>query len=209
LSNPNTEKPGVNRLALLFIPSRRKIVMNPTGILKEEHQLVLLMLKIMEAVCKKLEQNQAVKTEDLDAIIDFIRGFADKCHHAKEEKLLFPALEKAGMPQNDGPIAVMLREHALGRGFAESMEEAIGSMKNGNASAAGTFVEKARGYIQLLWNHIDKEDHVLFMMADRRLSPAAQKELLEGFDRVEREETGEGVHEKYHALLHRMRDTYL
>jgi hemerythrin-like domain-containing protein len=89
------------------------------------------------------------------------------------------------------------------------MEEAIGRMKNGNASAAGTFVEKARGYIQLLRNHIDKEDHVLFMMADQRLNPAAQKELLEGFDRVEREETGEGVHEKYHALLHRMRDTYL
>jgi hemerythrin-like domain-containing protein len=183
--------------------------MTPTEILKEEHHLVLVMLKIMEAICKKLEQNQAVKMEDLDAIIDFIRGFADRCHHAKEEKLLFPALEKAGMPQTEGPIAVMLREHALGRGFAKSMSDAIGLMKNGEASAAGTFVEKARGYIQLLWNHIDKEDHVLFMMADQRLNPAAQKDLLEGFDRVEREETGEGVHEKYHALLHRMRDAYL
>lgn len=183
--------------------------MKPTEILKEEHHLVLLMLKIMEAVCKKLEQNQSVKTEDLDAIIDFIRGFADGCHHAKEEKLLFPALEKAGMPQTDGPIAVMLREHALGRGFARSMSDAIGLMKNGDATATKTFVENARGYIQLLWNHIDKEDHVLFMMADQRLSPAAQKELVEGFDRVEREETGEGVHEKYHALLHRMRDDYL
>ncbi len=183
--------------------------MKPTEILKEEHHLVLLMLKIMEAVCKKLDQGQTVKTKDLDAIIDFIRGFADRCHHAKEEKLLFPALEKAGMPQNDGPIAVMLREHVLGRGFAKSMDDAIGLMKKGDASAAGAFVENARGYIQLLWNHIDKEDHVLFVMADQRLSPAAQKELVEGFDRVEREETGEGVHEKYHALLHRLRDAYL
>ena len=183
--------------------------MKPTEILKEEHQLVLLMLKVMEAVCARLDRGETVQTEDLAAIIDFIRTFADGCHHAKEEKLLFVALEKAGMPQNDGPVAVMLREHVLGRNFVKGMDEALGRLKNGDVSSAGSFAENARGYIQLLWNHIDKEDHVLFMMADQRLSPDAQKELLEGFDRVEREETGAGVHEKYHALLHRLRDTYL
>ncbi|MEE9914108.1 MAG: hemerythrin domain-containing protein [Deltaproteobacteria bacterium] len=183
--------------------------MKPTEILKEEHKLVLLMLKIMEAVCTRLSQGQAVSTEDLAAIIDFIRTFADGCHHAKEEKLLFVALEKAGMPQNDGPVAVMLSEHALGRGYVQGMDSALGMMKNGDPSAAGAFAKNARGYIELLVNHIDKEDRVLFVMADQRLSPEAQTELLEGFDRVEREETGAGVHEKYHALLHRLRDAYL
>lgn len=183
--------------------------MKPTEILKDEHQLVLLMLKIMEAVCARMDQGKTVQTEDLASIIDFIRTFADGCHHAKEEKLLFAALEKAGMPQNDGPVAVMLREHALGRNFVKGMEEAVVRMQNGDASAAEIFSRNARGYTQLLWNHIDKEDHVLFMMADQRLSPEAQKELLEGFDRVEREETGAGVHDKYHALLHRLRDLYL
>ena len=47
------------------------------------------------------------------------------------------------------------------------------------------------------------------MMADERLSAQQQEELLKGFDRVEREETGAGVHEKYHEMLHRLRDIYL
>lgn len=185
------------------------MAMKPTEILKEEHQLILVMLKIVEAVCARLDKGEAVDTDHLGSIIDFIRNFADGCHHAKEEKLLFVALEKAGMPQNDGPVAVMLREHTMGRNFVKSMASALQSMKAGNRSAATLFAENARGYVQLLWNHIDKEDHVLFMMADQRLSPAAQQELLEGFDRVEREETGIGVHEKYHTLLHQLRDVYL
>ena len=183
--------------------------MKPTEILKEEHKLVVLMLKVMDAVCAKLDQGKTVNTDDLAAIIDFIRTFADGCHHAKEEKLLFVELEKAGMPQNDGPVAVMLREHALGRNYVQGMDGALGRIKNGDPSAAGTFAENARGYIELLLNHIDKENGVLFVMADRLLSPEAQMRLAEGFERVEREETGEGVHEKYHALLHRLRDAYL
>lgn len=183
--------------------------MKPTEILKEEHQLILVMLKVIEAVCKKLDQGQTVSTDHLASIIDFIRNFADGCHHAKEEKLLFIALEKAGMPRSDGPVAVMLREHELGRTFVKGMDNALQLMKKGDASAAKTFAENARSYIQLLWNHIDKEDHVLFMMADQRLSLAAQNELTEGFERVEREEVGVGVHEKYHALLHQLRDAYL
>ena len=181
----------------------------PTDILKQEHQLILVMLKIIEAVCKKLDKNETVSPDDLTAIIDFIRNFADACHHAKEEKLLFVALEKAGMPRDDGPIAVMLREHEQGRNFTKAMYKARESMTGSAAAAAREFSENARGYIQLLWNHIDKEDHVLFMMADQRLNQEVQRELMEGFDRVEREETGTGVHEKYHDLVHRMRETYL
>jgi hemerythrin-like domain-containing protein len=185
------------------------MTMKPTEILKEEHRLILIMLKIIEAVCARIDKGEMVDNAHLASIIDFIRNFADGCHHAKEEKLLFTALEKAGMPQNDGPVAVMLNEHKIGRNYVKAMDSALQAMKTGDTSAAKLFAENARGYIQLLWNHIDKEDHVLFMMADQRLSPAAEKELIEGFDRVEREEIGQGVHEKYHALLHKLRDTYL
>lgn len=183
--------------------------MKPTDVLKEEHRLVLEMLKVIGAVCAKLDKGEAVDAGHLASIIDFIRTFTDQCHHAKEEKLLFPALAKVGLPATDGPVAVMLREHALGRSLVRSMDEALAAMKKGDVGGAAAFAENARKYIELLGNHIDKEDHVLFVMADQRLSPGAQEELMAGFDRVEREETGEGVHEKYHALLHRLRDLYL
>ncbi len=183
--------------------------MKPTDILREEHELILVMLNIINAVCVKIEKDERPEISRLVSIIDFIRNFADRCHHAKEEKLLFPALEKAGIAREGGPIGVMLHEHTLGRNFVKAMDDVLKPMENGDRGAISLFTDNARGYVELLTGHISKENNVLFPMADQRLSPTEQKELIDGFDRVEREETGEGVHEKYHGLLHELRDAYL
>ena len=183
--------------------------MNPTDILKEEHELILVMLKVIDRVCDRLSRGEKIKPEHLSDIIDFIRGFADGCHHAKEEKLLFPALEQAGIARTDGPVGFMLAEHAMGRNYVTLMDEALGRYKAGDPAASEKFVENAKGYIELLNGHIMKENNVLFVMANQRLSGEKQKELLEGFERIEIEETGEGVHEKYHGMLHHMRDIYM
>jgi hemerythrin-like domain-containing protein len=183
--------------------------MKPTEILKEEHQLILSMLQVIDTVCAKLESGEKVKPEHCADMIDFIRNFADKCHHAKEEKLLFPAMEKAGIGRENGPIGVMLAEHTAGRHFAKGMDEALAEMKTGDSVATSKFVQDATSYINLLDGHIIKENNVLFMMADERLSAKQQEELLKGFDRVEREEIGAGVHEKYHEVLHRLQGIYV
>lgn len=183
--------------------------MKPTDILKEEHELILEMLGVIEAACAKIDGGERPDTGRLGMMIDFIRNFADKCHHAKEETLLFPALEKAGIPREGGPVGVMLHEHVLGRDFVRVMDDALQKMKSGDERAARHFVENARGYVTLLTAHINKENNVLFGMAEQRLGPAEEQTLMEGFDRVEREEIGEGVHEKYHALLHDLRAAYI
>ena len=69
-----------------------------------------------------------------------------------------------------------------------------------DAPARAQVVSNVRGYVALLRDHIAKEDEMLFPMADELFSPARQERVLEGFERVEREETGEGAHEKFHAL---------
>jgi len=183
--------------------------MKPTEILKEEHQLILTMLRVIDVVCTRLESGEKVKLEDCADMIDFIRNFADRCHHAKEEKLLFPAMEKAGIGRENGPIGVMLAEHTAGRNFVKGMDEALAEMKSGDSVATSKFFQDATSYINLLDGHIMKENNVLFVMADERLTANQQEELSLGFDRVEREEVGAGVHEKYHEMLHRLRDIYL
>ena len=74
------------------------------------------MLKILDKVCARLESKEKVDPEHLEPIVEFFRVFADKCHHGKEEDLLFPEMEKAGVPKEMGPIGVMLAEHQQGRG---------------------------------------------------------------------------------------------
>lgn len=78
--------------------------MKPTDILEEEHRAIKRMLKVAEAVSGQLESDGKIPLEDLERIVDFIRGFADRCHHGKEEDLLFKEMITAGIPKEGGPL---------------------------------------------------------------------------------------------------------
>jgi len=182
--------------------------MRPPEQLEEEHKAIKLMLRISEKVCEKLESGEEVNPEHLEQIVEFIKVFADKCHHGKEEDLLFTAMEEAGIPKKGGPIGVMLTEHDMGRGYVKAMSEAVAKYKGGDRKVSSAIVGNARNYIALLTQHIDKEDNILYPMADMHLSEERQKELLEEFERVEREKIGVGKHEEFHELLNHLREVY-
>jgi len=183
--------------------------MKPTEVLKEEHQGILLALRILNKLADDLEAGKSVSTEHLDQLLDFIRTFADRCHHGKEEDLLFSAMERAGVPKQGGPIGVMLQEHDLGRQYARGMADALASYRAGDASAAAGIIKNARGYSNLLSQHIYKEDNILYPMADQCLTDAQQDELLVGFEKVEEERIGHGRHEAFHLMLDDLSKTYL
>lgn len=85
--------------------------MKPTDSLKEEYGAIKLMLHVIGAICSRLQSGKEVELSDLDRIVEFIRVFADSCHHGKEEELLFPAMAESGIPVEGCPIGVMLAEH--------------------------------------------------------------------------------------------------
>ncbi len=183
--------------------------MEYTEELKTEHKAIKLALEIMEKMCQKLEAGNKVNPEHLESMVEFIRVFADKCHHGKEEGLLFPAMEEAGIPRTGGPIGVMLVEHDMGRRFVKGMSEAISAYKTGNIKASSEIIKNARGYAELLTQHINKEDNILYPLADMRLSAEKQKKLLEEFEKVEQEIIGAGKHEEFHELLNNFKKIYL
>jgi hemerythrin-like domain-containing protein len=82
--------------------------MRPTEELRAEHDGILVMLKILERVSGQLTSPSTVELKHLDQILEFLKVFVDRCHHGKEEDILFPALEEAGIPRRGGPIGVML-----------------------------------------------------------------------------------------------------
>lgn len=182
--------------------------MKPTDQLKEEHKGIKLMLGVLERMCQKLEAGGKVDPDHLEQALDFFRGFADRCHHLKEEMLLFPAMEKVGFPKEDGPIAVMLAEHTAGRNYVKQMSEGVSHYKSGDERSVSTIVKAANGYIELLTAHIDKENDVLFPMAEMRLPEEKQKELETEFDRVENEVIGVGKHEEYHRMIKNLKTIF-
>jgi len=184
--------------------------MKPTEQLKQEHKAIKIMLRVLSKVSDKLESGESVDPSHPEKIVDFIRNFADKCHHGKEEDLLFTAMVKAGVPKEGGPIGVMLVEHDQGRDYVKQMAQAAEALKAGSDGDSGKrFAQSARNYVSLLAQHIDKEDNILYQIADMHLTEDKQKELLQQFEKVEEEKTGAGKCNEYHALVHDFERAYL
>ncbi len=168
-----------------------------TEALKQEHRIIE---KVLGAVEKLTKSPGEIPVELWEKAIDFIRNFADKCHHLKEEGLLFPALEEHGIPREGGPIGMMLFEHEEGRGYVKAMVMALSHAKQDPQAARTELFQNARAYLRLLREHIAKEDQVLFEMVDSALTPEEHKKLLREFDEHEEKELGAGIHEKYLAI---------
>ena len=139
---------------------------------------------------------------------EFLRNFADQCHHGKEEDRLFVKMIEHGFSKKDGPLAVMLHEHEIGRTHVRALM-AIGE-KSGPLSAAESqeVINHARGFAELLQGHIAKEDRVLYGMAENIIPAREIEKMAEDFEKFELEVTGEGAHEKWHALAHELLKAY-
>ncbi|NOY58855.1 MAG: hypothetical protein GXO75_07960, partial [Calditrichaeota bacterium] len=122
----------------------------PTELLVAEHDVIERMLKVLTEAANRLQKGQVVAPDIFVKAADFIQNFADRCHHAKEEDVLFKLMGERGVPTQGGPIAVMLIEHDQGRGYRRGLADAAERLKDGDASAAEAVIENARNYSALL-----------------------------------------------------------
>ena len=155
--------------------------MTATTALRSEHETILAVIACLRAACDAARGSEGFDPESFRKGVDFIRAYADGWHHAKEEVHLFPALEAAGMPREGGPVGVMLREHEIGRTHVGMMADHLSAAADGDNPARATVVEHALAYADLLEAHIQKEDGILFNMADRLLTPPDQQRLEEAY----------------------------
>lgn len=182
--------------------------MRPTQILSSEHRVIEVVLDSLEQMVTRSRKNNTLNRATAEQFVDFIRTFADGCHHGKEENHLFTALEEKGASREDGPVGVMLHEHALGRTFVSQMSANIALASMGDTTALQIFLLNAEGYIQLLRAHILKEDQILFPLADSLFSDDDQTRIEANFDHVESHHMGEGTHQKYLDLAKSLADEF-
>lgn len=138
----------------------------PTASLRRDHDLIEV-ARAMEVTARLLEGGTRVPEQVLAQTIDFAKNFTDACHHSKEEQSLFPALERAGMPHDMGPIAVMLADHRRSREIAERME--VSARQYASTGDAAQLAADMGEYVAHIRDHLWKENNRLFVMAEARL----------------------------------------
>jgi hemerythrin-like domain-containing protein len=174
--------------------------MKATQILMDEHRVIERVLTALEIAAGRLEQGEELRPAFFINAALFIKNFADGCHHHKEEGILFIAMNQAGMSSESGPLAVMLAEHVQGREFTAALKEAAEAWEKGNLRAKQAVAHNALGYVSLLRHHIQKEDKILFPMAEQSIPVEQHEQVDADFARAGVEEENTGVQEKYRAL---------
>jgi len=175
-----------------------------TQVLRDEHEVILKMLDVLETIAHRMDAGAEIPGGVLDDLHEFFTQFADRCHHCKEEELLFPVLENKGMPRIGGPVGCMLVEHDQGRELVQTMHGNAKGCVAGDKAAKSAWAEAARGYAVLLRNHIWKENQILFRMADQLISEQEQEVLFAEFARVGEEKMGAGAHARLHEMMEKL-----
>lgn len=182
--------------------------MRATEELKQEHRVIEKVLRSLFAASTRLQRGEEINPQFFREAIDFIRNFADKCHHGKEEDNLFLAIERQGFPRDGGPTGTMRAEHDEGRAHVRELASALDSYERGDRSREVTarIAAHAMGYVRLLAQHIEKEDNILYVIADDVIPPAEQAQLLQAFADVEQRSVGETGHSEYVKLADRLEE---
>lgn len=175
--------------------------MQSTQILMDEHRIIERVLSALQVAAERVSRGEEIQPAFFVNAALFIKNFADGCHHRKEEGVLFVTMNESGVPVQGGPIGVMLAEHEQGRVFTRAMKDAAQKWETGDLSARAAVVQNALGYVALLRQHINKENNILFPMADRIIPPDRQEKVVADFEHIDLEETGDEIHEKYMALV--------
>jgi len=173
---------------------------NITQTLVDEHTLILRMIALLEQNAPKTAAGQYTNWQFYLDGIDFIRQYADRFHHAKEEDVLFEALMANGMPREHSPVAAMLMEHDQGRAFVKDMEEAVREAQAGRSDRYQAIADNTLGYAALLKDHIAKEDSVLYPLAERILPEAVRPRINSGYQRAETQVT-ENFSRNYQSVV--------
>ena len=193
-----------------LFPARLDLAMSePSEILREEHDVIQHLLHVLSALAGRLDRGDRVPREDLEAALEVITNFADKCHHAKEEKALFPALVRASPEEGATLIRRLEADHDAGRRLVRAMRESVPAAAAGDPAGRKAFAKSAWAYEDLLREHILVETAQLLPLIDSAIPDAERAALAREFDRIEREETGAGLHEKYEGTIHRLADKYV
>lgn len=172
--------------------------MQARGPLMIEHRLIERMIAVTELELARIRRSGKTDPLLIDTTVDFIRVYADRTHHGKEEEIFFRDLAKKPLSEADRRMLdELIGEHIFGRKITQELVEANNRYRNGDDASLQVIASRLQTLVTFYPEHIEKEDKVFFPAATRHLSVAEQKAMLEAFWTFDRKM----IHEKYRMVV--------
>ena len=184
--------------------------MDAIDLMMDEHKYILRGLKLFKKLSVEILNNNTVDFVSFEKMILFVRNYADKHHHNKEEVVLFKKMEtQLGEKMVKGPLSGMYIEHDLGRQHITLLEEALLRVKNGVLDSRVDIIANSVCYADLLTRHIDKEDKLIYTFARRALSQVDMECVNVSCENIELEATKNQLQNGYIGVLEELEKKYL
>jgi len=170
------------------------------NVLMDEHRGFSSMLDVLDAVAGRLERGADVPMPMLVDVLDFFESFTDR-HHDREEETLFPLLAKHGIGPDQTVVSVLMSQHEAGRVYGTRMRQQLKRIQQGDPSAAAALAADARGYTELIREHIRIEDEYFYKLADQVLNEAEHAAIIEKFSNSAANRASHADRERYLQML--------
>ncbi len=176
--------------------------MMPIGPLMIEHRLIEQVIEILRVNMERENRSRILEANFIDATVDFIKTYADRTHHGKEEEILFRELKNKQLGEDDSRImAELTHDHVLTRSIVKGLAEARDGYISGSAEGGTAIREGFARLVQIYPGHIRKEDKVFFPSAMKYLNAEEQDKMLEDMRAFDRQM----IHEKYRLVVDALR----
>jgi len=169
-------------------------------VLMDEHRGFGSMLDVLDAIAGRLERGSEVPMPMLVDVLDFFERFTDR-HHDREEAMLFPLLAKHGIGPDQTVVSALMSQHEAGRVYGMKMRQELKRLQQGDPAAAAALVADARGYTELIREHIRIEDEYFYKLADRVLTEAEHAAIVEQFSGSPGSRASHPERERYLKML--------
>jgi hemerythrin-like domain-containing protein len=181
--------------------------MKPTEDLMYEHKAIKLILNVMSNISNSIKDKKVFYTNDVEKIVDFLSVYVDKCHRNKEETVFYPALSLSKSPIEN--IGLIINEHSISKGYLDEITCCVENCKIGSTFSGERIADCMANYVQLIEDHIQKEENDYFPLANKALSGEAQKEISKQFKLINDEFIGLDIHTRYDELLKLLENKYI
>ncbi len=172
--------------------------MQARGPLMIEHRLIERMIGLIENTLGEIESTNSVDCDFIDTAVDFIRVYADRTHHGKEEDILFRDLKKKPLSEEDRKMMDgLIEDHVYGRQTTKALEQANTRYRNGDQDALDDISGRLSDLVNFYPHHIEKEDKTFFPASRNYLTDKEDQAMLEEFREFDRKM----IHEKYESVI--------
>ena len=183
--------------------------MKPTDNLIIEHREISELLNIMSIIADNIKSKDVFYPNDVEEIIDYLIIILDKSHQDKEDEVFYPELIMSGVPNDKAPLSIVNYEHTLAKHYLNEISSCVVNCKIGNDFSGDLLADSLTNYVIVIQNHIQREEEIVFPMANEVLSEEKQNEISQKFEDIEQKNKTHNFTDHFKNLLNKLNNKYL